>query len=137
VRFGVPDMQFHAWFMGMRTAMEMMVTGDAITGVEAARLGWANRAFPEAELGEAVLAVAARVAATPTDIVQLNKRTVHRAMEAMGLRTAIRAGTELCALGIHQETMRQFIAASRSKGLTAALQERDEPFGDYRTGAVD
>jgi enoyl-CoA hydratase len=133
VRFGVPDMQFHAWFMGMRTAMEMMVTGDAITGVEAARLGWANRSFPEAELEAAVLAVAERIARTPSDIVQLNKRTVHRAMEAMGLRTAIRAGTELCALGIHQETMRRFLKERAEKGLTAALQDRDEPFGDYRT----
>ena len=47
VRFGVPDMQFHAWFLGMRAAMEMMVTGDSISGTEAVRLGWANRAFPE------------------------------------------------------------------------------------------
>jgi len=133
VRFGVPDMQFHAWFMGMRTAMEMMVTGDAITGVEAARLGWANRSFPADQLDAAVLEVAARVANTPSDIVALNKRTVHRAMEAMGLRTAIRAGTELCALGIHQETFRAFLAERAGKGLTAALQERDEPFGDYRT----
>jgi len=135
VRFGVPDMQFHAWFMGMRTAMEMMVTGDALTGVEAARLGWANRSFPAEQLDAGVLEVAARVANTPSDIVQLNKRTVHRAMEAMGLRTAIRAGTELCALGIHQETFRAFLAERAEKGLTAALQERDEPFGDYRTGA--
>ena len=134
VRFGVPDMQFHAWFMGMRTAMEMMVTGDAISGVEAARLGWANRSFPEPELEAGVLAVAARIVQIPSDIVQLNKRTVHRAMDAMGLRQAIRAGTELCALGIHQETMRRFLAERSEKGLTAALQERDEPFGDYRSG---
>ena len=47
VRFGTPDMHFHAWFMGMRVAMEMMVTGDSISGAEAAELGWANRAFPD------------------------------------------------------------------------------------------
>ncbi|HEX8803553.1 MAG TPA: enoyl-CoA hydratase-related protein [Acidimicrobiales bacterium] len=134
VRFGVPDMQFHAWFMGMRTAMEMMLTGDALTGVEAARLGWANRAYPVDELEDAVLAMAERIARTPTDIVQLNKRTVHRAMDAMGLRQAIRAGTELCALAIHQPTFRRFIEAMRTEGLTSALQARDEPFGDYRTG---
>ena len=46
VRFGVPDMQFHAWLLGMRAAMEMMVTGDSISGTEAVRLGWANRAYP-------------------------------------------------------------------------------------------
>jgi enoyl-CoA hydratase len=133
VRFGVPDMQFHAWLLGMRAAMEMMVTGDSISGIEAVRLGWANRAFPEGELDDAVISIAERIALLPPDIVQLNKRTVHRAMDTMGLRQSIRAGTELCALGIHQKSMAAFIEQMRSKGLTQALQERDEPFGDYRT----
>lgn len=133
VRFGVPDMQFHAWLLGMRAAMEMMVTGDSISGTEAVRLGWANRAFPEADLDAEVLAVARRIALLPPDIVQLNKRTVHRAMDHMGLRQAIRAGTDICALGIHQESFGVFLAEMQQKGLTAALQHRDEPFGDYRT----
>ena len=81
-----------------------------------------------------MLEVAGRVARTPSDIVQLNKRTVHRAMDAMGLRAAIRAGTELCSLAIHQETFKRFMAERAEHGLTAALQQRDEPFGDYRTG---
>jgi enoyl-CoA hydratase len=134
VRFGVPDMHFHPWFLGMRAAMEMMVTGDSISGDEAVRLGWANRAFPEEDLDEEVLQVAQRIALIPSDIVQLNKRLVHRQMDAMGLRAGIRAGTEICALGIHQPTMHAFISKMRSEGLTTALQERDAPFGDYRTG---
>jgi enoyl-CoA hydratase len=133
VRFGVPDMQFHAWLLGMRAAMEMMVTGDSISGTEAVRLGWANRAFPAADLDAEVLAVAQRIALLPTDIVQLNKRTVHRAMDHMGLRQSIRAGTDICALGIHQESFEVFLDEMHTKGLTAALQHRDEPFGDYLT----
>ena len=46
VRFGVPDMHFHPWFLGMRKAMEMMLTGDSISGIEAAERGWANAAYP-------------------------------------------------------------------------------------------
>jgi len=42
VRFGVPDMHFHPWLMGMRKAMEAMLTGDSMTGIEAARRGWAK-----------------------------------------------------------------------------------------------
>jgi enoyl-CoA hydratase len=133
VRFGVPDMQFHAWLLGMRAAMEMMVTGDSISGTDAVRLGWANRAFPESDLDAEVLAVAQRIALLPPDIVQLNKRTVHRAMDHMGLRQSIRAGTDICALGIHQESFAVFLDEMRTKGLTTALQHRDEPFGDYRT----
>jgi len=131
VRFGVPDMQFHAWLVGMRMGMEMMLTGDSISGELAASLGWATRAWPADELPERVVAMATRIAALPPDIVQLNKRAVHRQMEIMGLRTAMRAGTELCALATHQKSFHEFIGRMR-QGLTQALQERDEPFGDYR-----
>ena len=50
VRFGVPDNHFHPWFLGMRKAMEMMLTGDSISGVEAAQRGWANASFPADQL---------------------------------------------------------------------------------------
>lgn len=132
VRFGVPDMHFHAWLCGMRAAMEMMLTGDAISGVEAVELGWANRAFPSERLDDEVVRIAQRVALVPPDLTQLNKRVVHRGMEVMGLRSAIRVGTELCALGTKQESMWAFLGEMR-EGLTDALQHRDEPFGDYRT----
>jgi enoyl-CoA hydratase len=70
----------------------------------------------------------------PPDIVQLNKRAVHRQMDVMGLRQGIRAGTELCALGTHQPAFKRFIGEIESSGLTTALQQRDEKFGDYRAG---
>lgn len=133
VRFGVPDMHFHPWFLGMRKAMEMMVTGDSISGIEAVDLGWANAAYPEDELEVEVLKVAERITRIPPDLVQLNKRVVHRQMEHMGLRAGIRAGTELCALGVHAPSMGDFMDSVAEKGLTQTLQDRDKPFGDYRT----
>jgi enoyl-CoA hydratase len=133
VRFGVPDNHFHAWFVGMRKAMEMMVTGDSLSGVECARLGWANASFPIEELEQRVVDVAKRITGVPPDLVQLNKRVVHRQMEIMGLHTGIRVGSELCALGTHSPSLHEFMASTREKGLKGALQERDEPFGDYRT----
>jgi enoyl-CoA hydratase len=137
VRFGVPDMHFHAWFMGMRTAMAMMLTGDSISGTDAARLGWANEAFPADELDDRVVAYAERIVKMPMDLIQLNKRLVHRTMEVMGLRTAIRVGTEICALGVHQKTLETFLADIKASGLTGALTNRDSPFGDYRTSTSE
>jgi enoyl-CoA hydratase len=133
VRFGVPDMHFHPWTIGMRKAMEAMLTGDSMSGVEAVQLGWANAAYPVAELDKRVIDVASRIAKLPPDIVQINKRVVHRQMEVMGMRTGIRLGTELCALGTRQKSMRVFVEEMQ-KGLTDALTKRDAPFGDYRTG---
>ena len=112
--------------------MEMMITGDSISGVEAAQRGWANHAYPADELEAAVLDIATRVATLPPEIVQINKRTVHRAMDVMGLRTAIRSGTEMSALASHQPAFRKFIEEAHG-GLTKALTQRDSPHGDYRT----
>jgi enoyl-CoA hydratase len=119
----------------MRRAMEMMVTGDSVTGIEAAREGWANRAFPAEQLEAAVLEVAQRITEVPPELVQLNKRVVHRRMEHMGVRNGIRAGTELCALGTKTEAHARFLESVQTNGLVTALSERDKPFGDYRTTA--
>jgi enoyl-CoA hydratase len=127
-----PDNQFHAWLCGLRPAMEMMLTGDAISGVEAVQMGFANRAFPAATLDDEVLAIAERIAKIPTDVQQMNKRSVHRAMEIMGLRAAIRAGTEIQALALTTESSRETFAKFR-EGVTKGLDARDSDFGDYRT----
>jgi enoyl-CoA hydratase len=127
-----PDNQFFPWIVGMRRAMEMMLTGDSITGAEAVASGFANRCFPDDALDDAVLAIAERVAKVPPDVQQINKRAVHRQMEIMGIRAGIRAGTELQALAMFGETARAHLQQMRERGLTAALSQRDRDFGDYR-----
>lgn len=127
-----PDNQFYPWIVGMRRAMEMMLTGDSISGLEAVACGFANRAFPAAALEDAVLEIAARVARIPPDIQQINKRAVHRQMEAMGLRAGIRAGTELQQMGMLTQSTQAHMEEIRAN-LTAALSKRDQEFGDYRT----
>lgn len=128
-----PDNQFFPHLMGLRNAMEMMLTGDAISGTQAAEQGFANRAFPPATLASRVLEIAERIALVPPEIQQLNKRAVHRQMELMGLRAAIRSGTEIQALATQTETWRR-TGAALAAGVTDALTQRDGQFGDYRTG---
>jgi enoyl-CoA hydratase len=101
-----PDMQFFPWFVGLREAMELMLTGDSVDGARAVEIGLANRAFPEAELDLRVLEIAERIAKIPSDLQQLNKRSVHRAMDIMGVRAALRAGSELQALATHQPSVK-------------------------------
>jgi enoyl-CoA hydratase len=127
-----PDNQFHAWLCGLRPAMEMMLTGDAISGTEAVRVGFANRAFAAEHLEAEVLAIAERIAKIPTDVQQMNKRSVHRAMEIMGLRAAIRAGTEIQALALTTQSSRETFGKFR-EGVTKGLDARDAAFSDYRT----
>ena len=129
-----PDNQFHPWLLGMRRAMEMYLTGDAISGVEAAADGFANRAYPADLLDEEVLRIAERVALVPTELNQINKRSIHRAMEVMGLRAAIRSGTELQALAFTTQASLDYRKQFRRDGASVreALSARDAAFGDYR-----
>ncbi len=127
-----PDMQWQTWLMGMRRGMEALLTGDAMSGTEAVAAGMANRAHPADELDEAVLAVAERVARIPIELLALNKRAAHRAMEAMGIRDGIRATADIQALGFHQPPSIEYLASFRTDGVSAALSARDRQFGDYR-----
>jgi enoyl-CoA hydratase len=105
-----PDFQYHPWLVGMRNAMELVLTGDPITGDDAVRIGLANRAFPADELDASVVAVAARIAGVPAELLQINKRSVHRAMEIMGIRTGLRAGSELQGLAAKLPAVQALLA---------------------------
>ena len=130
-----PDMQFHPWLLGMRRAMELMLTGDAMSGAEAAEWGFATRCFSSEELELKTLELAERVAKIPTELQQINKRTVHRAMEIMGVRAAIRAGTEMQALAFTTAASLEYRNTFRRDGgsIREQLTQRDAAFGDYRT----
>lgn len=120
-----PDWQYHTPLLGMRRAMELVLTGDAIDGIEAARVGFANQSFPPDRLDDEVLRIAERVAGVPSDLAQLNKRSVHRAFDVWGARAAIRAGTEVTALAMHTPTANAF----KERALDAAKEASAEPKG--------
>ncbi len=126
-----PDNQFFPWIVGLRKAMEMMLTGDAITGQEAVECGFANRAFAADNLDSEVLQIAEKIARVPPEIQQINKRAVHRQMEIMGIRAGIRAGTELQTLATFTVAAKDHFREIR-QDLTSALSQRDKAFGDYR-----
>ena len=134
---GLPDTQIFPWVCGMRTAMELMLTGDSMSGAEAAMSRWANRCFPAQDLDASVLEIAQRVAKIPSDLLQYNKRSVHRAMEVMGMRTALRYGTDLQALSFHTPSSVAFMKKFDQRGeayekgtVSNAFKDRDNKFGD-------
>jgi enoyl-CoA hydratase len=118
-----PDFQYHPWLAGMRNAMELVLTGDPITGDDAVRVGLANRAYPADELDAAVSAIAARIAGVPAELLQINKRSVHRAMEIMGIRTGLRAGSELQALAAQLPSVRALLRGDAIASVKDAAKE--------------
>ena len=133
-----PDLQYPAWLMGMRAAMEFMLTGSSLSGKEAARLGYANRSYPAEELEGKVLKISKSVANIPPDLQILNKRSVHQTMEIMGIRSALRAGHPFVSLAHYTKSNEEFMKQMYSgEGLTKAFSDRDGKWGDYRTKKSD
>ena len=74
-----------------------------------------------------MLAIAERVANIPLDLLALNKRSAHRAMEAMGIRTGMRAGADIQAMGFHQPASRDYLSRSPTEGRQRRAQRPRSP----------
>ena len=127
-----PDMQWQTWMMGLRKGMEALLTGDHMSGNEAVQAGMANRAFNVEDLEGEVLKIAERISKIPLDLLALNKRSAHRAMEAAGIRNGIRSTADIQALGFHQPSSKEYMEKLASRDLKESLSERDRDFNDYR-----
>ena len=136
---GLPDTQIFPWTVGMRQSMYLMLTGDSMNGKEAAQYGWATRCVPDAELERETLRVAQRISKIPSDLLQMSKRSVHRAMEAMGMRAHLRMHTEISALSQEAPSVKAFmgrvygdLGRGNRRAFTEALDRRDGAFSDGR-----
>jgi enoyl-CoA hydratase/carnithine racemase len=61
-----------------KPAMEMLLTGEMIGAEEARRIGLVNRVVPMADLAEATMALASRIAARSAHTVRIGKAAFHR-----------------------------------------------------------
>jgi enoyl-CoA hydratase len=85
----------HPWEFGARKAKELLFTGDWVTAQDAHRMGMVNQVVPAAELYEAVMAMARRIATRPSFALKLAKESVNQTLEAQGQWTALRAAFSL------------------------------------------
>ncbi len=131
------DIIYHPWQMHQKKARELLYTGDSVTGAEAVQLGWANRAVPVDQLCAVTEAFAERIANVDGPMLQMTKRQVNRVYEIMGMRTALAVGGDIQELGRARPGGETFGRIAREKGLKAALDWRDGPFGDYGTAPAD
>ncbi|MCL6646389.1 MAG: enoyl-CoA hydratase/isomerase family protein [Dehalococcoidia bacterium] len=131
------DIIYHPWHMHMRKVRELLYTGDSVTGREAVELGWANRAVPIDRLCEVTESLAERIANIDGPMLQMTKRQINRVYEIMGFRTSLQVGGDIQELGRVRPGGETFGRIAREKGLKAALDWRDGPFGDYGAAPPD
>ncbi|MCY3505986.1 MAG: crotonase/enoyl-CoA hydratase family protein [Chloroflexi bacterium] len=118
--------------VGPQWAKRLMLSGDFVTGADAAKIGLVMKALPLDLLEEEVEGLADRLAMIDTELLSANKRIINIGLELMGARTLQRIATENDARAHLAPSVAEFGARSREHGLKAALQWRDTKFGDQR-----
>lgn len=139
-RFGFPPARdlgalpnnFWLYHVGPQWAKRLTLTGDTVTGAEAAQIGLALKSVPAADLAAEVDGLAARMALVDADLLAANKRIINLGMELMGARTLQRLAAENDARGHRARSAVGFRDKVKEMGLRDALAERDRPFGDGR-----
>jgi len=117
--------------LGLTRTKWHALTGEPLSGREAADVGLINRAVPFAELEDEVMGLARRLAGNPPSQLAAMKLIVNQAYENMGLNSTQALGPVLDGFMRNTPDARQFVETAGSEGVAAAIAKRDGPFGDY------
>ncbi|MGH6972735.1 MAG: crotonase/enoyl-CoA hydratase family protein [Caulobacteraceae bacterium] len=123
--WGVPTPAMWVYRLGPQAAKRLMMTGDLITGREAAEIGLALVAPPEAELDAAVEALLARLKGVPRNQLMMTKMVVNQAYENMGLSTTQMLATFFDGVARHSPEGIWFRERAEEVGFKRAVAERD------------
>ncbi|MBI2957922.1 MAG: enoyl-CoA hydratase/isomerase family protein, partial [Chloroflexi bacterium] len=115
------------WALGSRKAREMrFAIGTTLSGVEAERLGFANKAVPADRLEAEVNELATRIAQTPLDLLKLDKMLLNRAEDLMGYRAIAELGSDIDVIARVTPGAKAYHDLVKERGLKRALKEWPE-----------
>jgi enoyl-CoA hydratase len=129
---GSPPAHMWTYLVGPQWAKYFLLTGDSVTGKQAAEIGLVLKSVPSDFLEDEVEALASKMEKIDVELLAPNKRIVNVALELMGARTIQRIAAENDARAHLAPSVREFGRLAMTKGLKAALEWRDNKFGDGR-----
>lgn len=124
----------HMWLYncGPQWTKRLLLTGDTISGKDAAKIGFALKSVPPDLLEAEVEGLADRLAHIDTALLAANKRIVNLGLELMGADTLQRLASENDARAHTAPAARQMFKDLAANGIRETIAERDAPFGDGR-----
>lgn len=138
--FGEPEIRFSnvgpamimPFIIGFKRAREILYMGDPIDAPTALAYGMVNRVVPRAQLHEATMKFARRMALMSPESLMATKLAINRGADAAGFRNAIRAGLDVLAplYAAATEVGKKFDELREKEGLGAALKWRAAQFAE-------
>lgn len=124
VSFGVGGVEWfhHVHELGARKAKEMLFTSDAIGAADALQLGMVNQVVPRAELEQATMAMARKIAAKSRFALKLAKLAINGAVDAGGREVAMKNAFHLHQLA-HTHNLKVFGMLMDPTGLPEATRK--------------
>jgi enoyl-CoA hydratase/carnithine racemase len=129
--WGTPTTAMWVYRMGLEKAKRYMLTGDEISGPEAARIGLILEAVPDDRLQEHSMSLARRMAQVPVNQLVMLKLLANQTAEHMGFASSRMLGTLFDGIARHTQEGLDFVQRAQDAGFRQAVRERDDPFGDY------
>jgi enoyl-CoA hydratase len=123
--WGCPTTAMWLYRVGAERAKRLLLTGDLIDGLEAARIGLVSRAVPEDSLDEAVEEMAQRMAGVPKNQLMMQKLMINQAYANMGLETTQMIATLFDGITRHSPEGVAFKERVEEVGFNQAVKERD------------
>jgi enoyl-CoA hydratase len=132
--WGIPAAGMWAHRLGDQRAKRLLLTGDCLTGTQAAEWGLAVEAPPADELDERAERLVQRIAAMPQNQLMMVKLALNSALMAQGVHTSTMVSTVFDGIARHTREGYAFQQRAAAVGFRQAVQERDaEPYGDAGT----
>lgn len=113
------------------------LTGEPLTGKEAAAIELINESVPFDRLETRVAEIAAKLSLIPLSQLQAQKLIVNQAYENMGLASTQTLGGILDGLMRNTPDALTFIDTANTEGVRTAVEHRDGPWGDYSQAPPD
>ncbi|MEP9416166.1 crotonase/enoyl-CoA hydratase family protein [Gordonia sp. VNQ95] len=130
--WGVPAAGMWAHRVGDQRAKRLLLTGDSITGAQAAEWGLAVEAPPAERLDERTEDLLARIANMPINQLIMTKLALNSALMAQGVGNSAMISTVFDGISRHTREGYAFQQRAATTGFRNAVAERDGPFGDAK-----
>jgi len=135
--WGVPAAGMWAHRLGDQRAKRLLLTGDCLSGAQAAEWGLAVEAPSADQLDDRTEDLLNKIARMPVNQLMMVKLALNSSLLAQGVANSAMVSTVFDGVSRHTREGYAFQMRAATVGFREAVRERDEPFGDHKRAQFD